>query len=201
MLSDEITTGAVECSDAERRRLAAASVAWNCAQPEFNALFPDFAELREEELLRRARPKNAGLIARGALDEAGLPGAAASKACGDAFFRAKNYEKAIDAYTLALKEAPGAAAVLRNRAAAHEKLQKWSEVENDAKAALDADAAAGEPVSAKALLRRAAALVQLSRVEDAVAAYQAALALNPPNADAIKKALAAIETPPPPPEK
>ena len=60
MLSDEITTGAVECSDAERRRLAQASVAWNTSQPEFNALFPDFAELREEELLRRARPRNAG---------------------------------------------------------------------------------------------------------------------------------------------
>ena len=198
-MSDEITTGAVECSDAERRRLAAASVAWNTSQPEFNQLFPDFAELREEELIRRARPRNAGLIARGALDEAGLPGAAASKACGDAFFRAKNYDKAVEAYTLALKEAPGAAAVLRNRAAAHEKLSKWSEVENDAKAALDADAAAGEPVSAKALLRRAAALVQLSRPEDAVAAYQAALALKPPNADAIKKALAALEKPPPPP--
>ena len=198
-MSDEITTGAVECSDAERRRLAQASVAWNTSQPEFNQLFPDFEELREEELIRRARPRNAGLIARGALDEAGLPGAAASKACGDAFFRAKNYEKAIDAYTLALKEAPGAAAVLRNRAAAHEKLQKWSDVENDAAASLKADAAAGEPVSAKALLRRAAALVQLSRPADAVAAYQAALALNPPNADAIKKALAAIETPPPPP--
>jgi cytochrome c-type biogenesis protein CcmH/NrfG len=48
------------------------------------------------------------------------------------------------------------------------------------------------------LLRRAAALVQLSRVEDAVAAYRAALDLNPPNADAIKKALAALEPPPPP---
>ena len=168
------------------------------SQPEFTTLFPDFAELREEELLRRARPKNAGLIARGALDEAGLPGAAASKACGDAFFRAKAYDKAIEAYTLALKEAPGAAAVLRNRAAAHEKLQKWSAVEADASAALKADAAAGEPVSAKALLRRAAALVQLSRVEDAVAAYRAALELNPPNAEAIKKALAALEPPPPP---
>ena len=193
MLSDEITTGAVECSDAERRRLAQASVAWNLSQPEFTTLFPDFAELREEELLRRARPKNAGLIARGALDEAGLHGAAASKACGDAFFRAKNYEKAIEAYTLALEEAPGAAAVLRNRTAAHEKLSDWINVEADAAASLKADAAAGEPVSAKALLRRAAALVQLSRPEDAVAAYQAALALKPPNAEAIKKALAALE--------
>ena len=199
MLSDEITTGAVECSDAERRRLAAASVAWNCAQPEFNALFPDFAELREEELLRRARPKNAGLIARGALDEAGLPGAAASKACGDAFFRAKNYDKAIEAYTLALEEAPGAAAVLRNRTAAHEKLSDWINVEADAAASLKADAAAGEPVSAKALLRRAAALVQLSRPEDAITAYTAALELKPPNADAIEEALAALEKPPGPP--
>jgi cytochrome c-type biogenesis protein CcmH/NrfG len=48
-------------------------------------------------------------------------------------------------------------------------------------------------------LRRAAALVQLSRCEDAIEAYQAALALNPPNADAIKKALAPLEKPPPPP--
>ena len=57
------------------------------------------------------------------------------KACGDAFFRAKAYDKAIEAYTLALEEAPGSAAVLRNRAAAHEKLQKWSDVEADASAA------------------------------------------------------------------
>ena len=196
MLSDEITTGAVECSDAERRRLASASVAWNLSQPEFTTLFPDFAELREEELLRRARPRNAGLIARGALDEAGLPGAAAAKATGDAFFRAKAYDKAIGAYTLALEAAPGCAAVLRNRAAAHEKLQKWSAVEADAAASLKADAAAGEPVSAKALLRRAAALQQLSRAEDAIAAYTDALELNPPNAEAIKKALAALEKPP-----
>ena len=89
--------------------------------------------------------------------------------------------------------------MLRNRAAAHEKMSKWSDVEADASAALKADAAAGEPVSAKALLRRAAALVQLSRPEDAVTAYTDALALKPPNADAIKKALAALEKPPPPP--
>ena len=36
MLSDEITTGAVECSDSERRRRSS-SVAWNTSQPEFNA--------------------------------------------------------------------------------------------------------------------------------------------------------------------
>ena len=100
----------MECSDSERRRLASASVAWNLSQPEFTTLFPDFAELREEELLRRARPRNAGLIARGALDEAGLPGAAAAKATGDAFFRAKAYDKAIGAYTLALEAAPGSPA-------------------------------------------------------------------------------------------
>ena len=69
--------------------------------------------------------------------------------------------------------------MLRNRAAAHEKLQKWSAVEADASAALKADAAAGEPVSAKALLRRAAALVQLSRPEDAITAADG-LALKPP---------------------
>ena len=55
---------------------------------------------------------------------------------------------AIGAYTLALEAAPGCAAVLRNRAAAHEKMSKWSDVEADAAASLKADAAAGEPVSA-----------------------------------------------------
>ena len=87
------------------------------------------------------------------------------------FFRAKNYDKAIEAYTLALEEAPGCRRFCGTARAAHEKLQKWSDVEADA-AALKADAAAGEPVSAKALLRRAAALVQLSRPEDAITAYR-----------------------------
>jgi len=77
-------------------------------------------------------------------------------------------------------------------------MSKWSDVEADASAALKADAAAGEPVSAKALLRRAAALEHLKRPADAIAAYRAALDLKPPNADAIKKALAALEPPPPP---
>ena len=68
----------------------------------------------------------------------------------------------------------------------------------DRSAALKADAAAGEPVSAKALLRRAAALEHLKRPGDAIDAYRAALELKPPNADAIKKALAALKPPPPP---
>ena len=81
---------------------------------------------------------------------------------------------------------------------ARERRNERKNVEADAAASLKADAAAGEPVSAKALLRRAAALVQLSRVEDAIKAYTAALELKPPNAAAIEEALAALKPPPPP---
>ncbi|GAA5874190.1 hypothetical protein JCM1840_000382 [Sporobolomyces johnsonii] len=43
MLSDEITTGAIRSTDAERRALAAASHAWNIAQPKFRTIFPEYA--------------------------------------------------------------------------------------------------------------------------------------------------------------
>ncbi|CEQ39667.1 SPOSA6832_01228 [Sporobolomyces salmonicolor] len=43
MLSDEITTGAIRSTDAERRALAASSHAWNIAQPKFRTIFPEYA--------------------------------------------------------------------------------------------------------------------------------------------------------------
>ena len=45
MTGDQMTTGAIESSDAEKRRLAAASADWNRAQEEFVELFTDFDEL------------------------------------------------------------------------------------------------------------------------------------------------------------
>lgn len=177
MLSDDITTGAVECSDGERRKLAAASVAWNAAQPEFTTLFPDFDDMRREELQRRLPPPP--------------PATGEAKEKGDAHFRAKRFKEAISSYTLALEAAPDTA-ILRNRAAAHEKLGDWKAVEADATAALDADAAAGAPVFAKALLRRARACQERGATADAARDYRAALALAPPNADAISAALAAL---------
>eukprot|EP00629_Pelagomonadales_sp_RCC1024_P016162 CAMPEP_0119278850 /NCGR_PEP_ID=MMETSP1329-20130426/19801_1 /TAXON_ID=114041 /ORGANISM="Genus nov. species nov., Strain RCC1024" /LENGTH=159 /DNA_ID=CAMNT_0007279377 /DNA_START=252 /DNA_END=728 /DNA_ORIENTATION=+ len=45
MLDDELTTGGMKASDAKRRSLAAASVAWNKSRPEFLQLFPEFDEI------------------------------------------------------------------------------------------------------------------------------------------------------------
>lgn len=50
MLSDEITTGAVKQSDAERKSLAGRSHAWNAAQPKFKSMFPDYAGERMKDL-------------------------------------------------------------------------------------------------------------------------------------------------------
>ncbi|KAJ7902467.1 UBC-like protein [Mycena leptocephala] len=41
MLSDEITTGSVTSTEAEKRTFAAGSHAWNIAQPRFKEAFPD----------------------------------------------------------------------------------------------------------------------------------------------------------------
>ncbi|ORY54146.1 UBC-like protein [Leucosporidium creatinivorum] len=43
MLGDEITTGSIRATDAERKTMAAASHAWNIAQPKFRTMFPDYA--------------------------------------------------------------------------------------------------------------------------------------------------------------
>ncbi|KAJ7663998.1 UBC-like protein [Mycena polygramma] len=49
MLSDEITTGSVKSTEAEKRAFAARSHAWNITQSRFKAAFPDHcsAEMRE----------------------------------------------------------------------------------------------------------------------------------------------------------
>lgn len=43
MLSDEITTGSVRTTDAEKRALAAKSHEWNCKNIKFKTIFPDYA--------------------------------------------------------------------------------------------------------------------------------------------------------------
>lgn len=50
MLSDEITTGAVKSSDADRKALAAKSHAWNVSQPKFKGMFPDYAGEQPKDL-------------------------------------------------------------------------------------------------------------------------------------------------------
>ena len=85
--------------------------------------------------------------------------------------------------------------MLRNRAAAAEKLEFWDAVVADVGRALEVDAAAGEPVSVKALLRRAAAHERLGATAAAAADYRAAVELKPPNVEDLVAKLAALEPP------
>lgn len=43
MLSDEITTGSIRGTDAEKKAFAASSHAWNLKNPKFKAIFPEYA--------------------------------------------------------------------------------------------------------------------------------------------------------------
>jgi len=188
MLGEEETTGSVRASEGERRALAAASVAWNLAQAEFRAAFPDFDEIRTAEAARRASLARAAssarresLVARGDFDEAlvGCPApeplvaAREAKARGDAAFRSGDYVAAVAAYDAAPDVK--CAALLRNRAAAREKLGDDRGVLADCDAALEIDKDLGLPVSFKALARRAFALDRLGRTAEAISAFQAGL--------------------------
>lgn len=50
MLSDEMTTGSVTTSDAEKRSYAARSHAWNLEQRRFREAFPDVSALSQNRL-------------------------------------------------------------------------------------------------------------------------------------------------------
>lgn len=50
MLSDEITTGSVRTTDAEKRILAAKSHEWNCKNVKFKTIFPDYATIEMKRL-------------------------------------------------------------------------------------------------------------------------------------------------------
>lgn len=43
MLSDEMTTGSVRTTEAEKRAFAAKSHEWNCKNVKFKTIFPDYA--------------------------------------------------------------------------------------------------------------------------------------------------------------
>jgi len=85
MVTDDPTHGAVEASSAQRRNRAARSLAWNCSQPHFRALFPELVKVHEERkrALRRAARSGAGASASSASPEAAeTPGTRAAPAAG-----------------------------------------------------------------------------------------------------------------------
>jgi len=124
---------------------------------------------------------------------AALAEAQASKARGNAHFKAQEWESAIECYTDAIERAPAdateAAAFYANRAACYAKLAEHESVVEDCTAAL-----ALQPDYTKALLRRALAREALdgqqeaggltSALQEAVDDVKAALAADPTNKEA-----------------
>ena len=125
-----------------------------------------------------------------------LAASAAKRDMGNACFKAGDHARAVRRYTTALLHANcdsefddaqrAAARALKlasslNRAAAHLKLDRAADALKDCDAALELDAR-----SVKALYRRGAALVELSRWEEAREALASCLELDPHNAAARK---------------
>lgn len=50
MLSDEITTGSVRTTDAEKRDFASKSHQWNIKNPKFKTIFPEYCDTEMKKL-------------------------------------------------------------------------------------------------------------------------------------------------------
>ncbi|KAK9331097.1 hypothetical protein V1520DRAFT_338742 [Lipomyces starkeyi] len=94
------------------------------------------------------------------------------KNAGNAEFKKKNYEKAIELYTNAISLSPDAV-FYSNRAACYSAQEKWEKVVEDATAALEL-----EPEYLKALSRRGNAYEKLEQYPDAIVDYTAVCILS-----------------------
>ncbi|KAK9464549.1 mitochondrial precursor protein [Lipomyces arxii] len=94
------------------------------------------------------------------------------KNAGNAEFRKKSYEKAIDLYTKAIQCSPDAV-FYSNRAACYTAQEKWEKVVEDTSAALEMD-----PEYLKALSRRGTAYEKLQNYSEAVVDYTAVCILS-----------------------
>ncbi|KAF2101905.1 TPR-like protein [Rhizodiscina lignyota] len=95
-----------------------------------------------------------------------LEDAESHKAAGNKFFKAKQYDKAIEEYTKAIDINPQSSTYRSNRAAAYMSANRYSEALEDAKVADEL-----EPNSAKILLRLARIYTSLGRPQEALDVY------------------------------
>jgi stress-induced-phosphoprotein 1 len=98
------------------------------------------------------------------------------KDLGNAEFKAKNFEKAIEIYTDALAETPTDHTILGNRAMAYSNLQKFEEMLKDAEKCIEI-----KPDWGKGYHRKGAALHKLGKFEDAMEAYAKGHEVDPSN--------------------
>jgi stress-induced-phosphoprotein 1 len=99
------------------------------------------------------------------------------KDLGNAEFKAKNFEKAIEIYTDALNETPTDHTILGNRAMAYSNLQKFEEMLKDAEKCIEI-----KPDWGKGYHRKGAALHKLGKFEESAEAYSKGLSIDPKNA-------------------
>merc|ERR1712115_710801 len=93
--------------------------------------------------------------------------AAEAKAKGNAFFLKKQYPEAIEWYTKAIKADPNDSTFYSNRCAAYMGLDKFNEALGDAEMCIKL-----QPAWVKGWYRKGAALMSLSRYEEAAMAFR-----------------------------
>jgi len=113
--------------------------------------------------------------------------AAEAKDKGNKFFLAKQYSQAVEWYTKAVQADPTDAAFYSNRAAAYTGLNKFEEALADSEQCIKL-----MPNWVKGYYRKGAALVSLSRHDEAVRAFKKGIECEPNNED-LKQRLAEAE--------
>jgi len=113
--------------------------------------------------------------------------AAEAKAKGNDFFTKKKYPEAIEWYSKAIKADPKDPTFYSNRCAAYMAIDKFEEALKDAESCIRL-----QPSWVKGWYRKGAALVSLSRYEEAAMAFRKGLEIEPQNDD-LKNRLADAE--------
>merc|ERR1711879_352577 len=108
--------------------------------------------------------------------------AAEAKAKGNAFFLKKQYPEAIEWYTKAIKADPNDSTFYSNRCAAYMGLDKFNEALGDAEMCIKL-----QPAWVKGWYRKGAALMSLSRYEEAAMAFRKGVEYEPENDDLKQK--------------
>lgn len=99
------------------------------------------------------------------------------KELGNEQFKAKNYDKAIEFYTKAIEENPSDHTIYGNRSASYNNLKKYDLALADGEKAIQI-----KSDWSKGYQRKAMALHGMGKLEDAYAAYETGLKIEPTNA-------------------
>ncbi|KAL6930465.1 related to Small glutamine-rich tetratricopeptide repeat-containing protein 2 [Hanseniaspora guilliermondii] len=168
--SKEVSTDAAE----------SLNVAIDCITDAFEIDSEQKAEFKLTDLLAgSSKPSNSESSPASEVDEKDLTKAEALKAEGNKYMGAKDYRKAIEAYTEAIELSPSNPIYYSNRAAAFISSKDFSSAVDDAEKAI-----ALKADYAKAYTRLGAAKMGLELPEEAAEAYAKAIEIDGPKASA-----------------